>query len=210
MSKPRSSSFLNMESLKFQWLIKKSLALAILAVIGGLCEPGSAEAVSNKHLVASESATLPPSGAAKLCQTYRWACTHDSRVRTISEQVVHAIAQVNRRVNQTVRYISDQRQFNTPDHWSLPTARGGDCEDYALLKKQKLLEIGFPPQALLIATVLDKNRSGHAVLVVRTSDGDLILDNVTDRILPWAETGYLFLRMQDPQAPTRWVSVIGS
>lgn len=210
MSKHILTSFSHTTPVRGRPLFRTSLALVLLTATSGMFAPAAAQASSNKHLLASSHATLPPSGAAGLCQTYRWACTRDAGVRKVSAQAGDVMVRVNRQVNRTIRYVPDERQFKTADHWSLPTARGGDCEDFALLKKQKLLEMGFPPQALLIATVLDKNRSGHAVLVVRTTDGDMVLDNATDRILPWAETGYFFLRMQDPKAPSRWISIVSS
>jgi predicted transglutaminase-like cysteine proteinase len=56
---------------------------------------------------------------------------------------------------------------------------------------------------LLIAAVLDKKDKVHAVLVLRTEMGDYVLDNLTSRVLPWNTTGYAFLRMQDPNQPSR-------
>lgn len=193
-----------------QPIVSRSIAVAAISAAFSAFAPTAAEASSNNHLLITGKATVPPSGATQLCQTYHWACTGGQDTGKISSQVVDVVAKVNRKVNRSVRYVTDQKQFNAADHWSLPTARGGDCEDFALLKKQKLVKMGFPPQSLLIATVLDKSRAGHAVLVVRTAKGDLILDNATDRILPWSETGYVFLRMQDPKAPKRWVSVSSS
>jgi len=165
-----------------------------------------AHASSGQSFLVKHDAVKPPSGATHLCQSLPWACT--SGVGTVSAGDLAQIGRVNRQINGQVRNISDLRQFNQHEYWALPTHRGGDCEDIALLKKQTLLQMGFPPQALLIATVLDRQRFGHAVLVVRTDQGDMVLDNQTNRILPWAKTGYVFLRMQDPSAPQHWVSLI--
>ena len=44
----------------------------------------------------------------------------------------------------------------------------------------------------------------HAVLVLRSASGDYVLDNLTDAVRPWAETGYTFLKMQDPAHGERW------
>lgn len=120
-------------------------------------------------------------------------------------QVVHA---VNLRANRNIRPISDVAQYRVAERWALPTARGGDCEDYALFKKRELIRAGIPPDQLFVATVLDRKRQSHAVLVLRTGSQDLVLDNLTDRILPWKRTGYTFLRLQDPGQPTGWVSVL--
>ncbi|SPH18747.1 hypothetical protein DEA8626_02290 [Defluviimonas aquaemixtae] len=114
---------------------------------------------------------------------------------------------VNRAVNRKVREVSDLRQYGNDDVWALPTAKGGDCEDFALLKKKELIQRGVAPQNLLIATVLDRRGGPHAVLVLRTSHGDFVLDNLDSRILSWRQTGYTFLRMQDPSNPRRWNAV---
>ena len=115
---------------------------------------------------------------------------------------------LNREINASVPEISDIAQYGRLEVWELPTARGGDCEDIAMRKKRDLIDAGIAPQSLMLSTVLDRDLNAHAVLVFRDEDGDLVLDNLTDRILPWAETGYSFLRMQDPASPDRWRAVL--
>lgn len=177
----------------------------VLVTLGAAATQASTP--SEPYFLEAVSISAPPSGAAGLCRTYSWACT--TGAGRVDQRDSSMIARVNRIVNRDVRTVSDFRQFNRREHWSLPTARGGDCEDFALLKKQMLIQLGLPPQALLIATVLDRNRRGHAVLVVRTTAGDMVLDNQTNRIKLWSDTGYIFLRMQDPTSPKGWVSLIG-
>ena len=109
-----------------------------------------------------------------------------------------------------LRAIEDDRQYGVAEHWALPTRTGGDCEDFALLKKRELVSVGIDPSRLLLATVLDRQRNPHAVLVFRSDAGDLVLDNLTNQIRPWRATRYMFLQMQDPDRPTRWVNVFAS
>ncbi|WP_223162406.1 transglutaminase-like cysteine peptidase [Ruegeria intermedia] len=152
-------------------------------------------------------ASPPPAGAIQLCKTYSWACAKES-FRTLSlTSELEVVRQVNRSVNSSTREVPDRTQYKTVEKWALPTASGGDCEDIALLKKKELVKAGVSPKRLLIATVLDRSKSGHAVLVYRSSNGDMILDNQTNRIRPWSATKYLFLRMQDPNQPHRWIGV---
>jgi predicted transglutaminase-like cysteine proteinase len=150
-----------------------------------------------------------PRGAAHLCVNYSWACAHSGRRNTqiTQEQLTEAI-RINRRVNGSVRQISDMEQYGREDVWALPTARGGDCEDIALLKMLELIRAGLPPERLLLATVLDRNRQGHAVLVLRTGQGYYVLDNLTNEVRTWDQTGYTFIRIQNPDAPSTWVSVL--
>ena len=180
---------------------------SILTLVCLLFYPQFAVADSSKLFLVSGQVSAPPSGAVNLCQSYPWACSRNAKDDAVDRQLLQIITDINRLINREIHYISDLTQFKIPEHWALPTSRGGDCEDYALLKKQKLVDIGISPQALLIATVLDKRRKGHAVLVVRTTYGDMVLDIVTNRVLPWADTGYFFLRMQNPNAPEGWVTI---
>jgi predicted transglutaminase-like cysteine proteinase len=54
-----------------------------------------------------------------------------------------------------------------------------------LLKRKLLAERGLPRRAMRMTVVLDENRAGHAVLMVRTDRGDFILDNQRATVLPW-------------------------
>ncbi|MEL6645937.1 MAG: transglutaminase-like cysteine peptidase [Pseudomonadota bacterium] len=148
-----------------------------------------------------------PDGFNGVCQRYVWACENTrSRVKS-TEELLRVARSVNLTVNRSFDEVADQTQYNRQEYWALPTSIGGDCEDFALLKRQELMAMGVPGERLLIATVLDRQRRAHAVLVLRTDRGDMVLDNLTNRIKHWSATGYTFLRMQDPDAPSRWNAV---
>ena len=70
-----------------------------------------------------------------------------------------------------------------------------------------LMQAGWPREALLITVVRDKNGDGHAVLTVKTDKGEFILDNQTDDILLWSDTGYRFVKRQSQTDPNVWVSL---
>jgi predicted transglutaminase-like cysteine proteinase len=106
---------------------------------------------------------------------------------------------VNRTVNREFKQRDDDPGL-VGDRWELPNAvDGGDCEDLAIMKKAELLKRGWPASTLLL-TVGTLNGGGHAVLTVRTSDGDLVLDNMTDTIKPWTRTPYTYYARQKPNA----------
>ena len=148
----------------------------------------------------------PPKAARELCAQYDWACAgQGGSVAPSSETERALITEVNRRVNTSVRAVSDRRQYGHVDYWTLPSKAGGDCEDYALLKKKELIRLGLDPAKLLLATVLDHSRTPHAVLIYRSSKGDFLLDNLTDDVIDWRASAYIFLRMQNPEDPRRWV-----
>jgi predicted transglutaminase-like cysteine proteinase len=90
--------------------------------------------------------------------------------------------------------------------WSYPT-KVGDCEDYALEKRRQLMELGVPAGSLLITVVRQPNGDGHAVLTVRTSLGDFVLDNLEPRVLAWTETEYTYLKRQSERNSGVWVAV---
>ncbi len=181
------------------------VAAAILMAFAGSAL--AIDGAGNDAFLPVKRAAPAPTGASVICRVYDWACASGA-MTPAGADVLKVAAKVNMAANAAVRPISDQSQFSVAERWSLPTERGGDCEDYALLKKQKLIAAGVAPNRLLVAVVLDRKRQPHAVLVLRSDMGDFVLDNLNKRVLPWQKTGYAFLRMQDPRDPTRWVSVM--
>lgn len=169
--------------------------------------PGQAAMTGSGPRLDVKSATATPQGALDLCRRYSWACARGRSAR-LSARQIRTVRNVNRSINARVHQIADIVQYRLKDYWTLPTARGGDCEDIALLKKEELIRRGIPPGRLLLATVLDRQRNNHAVLVLRTERGDFVLDNLSNRMLPWTETRYSFLKMQNPAAPSHWVAVL--
>jgi predicted transglutaminase-like cysteine proteinase len=113
---------------------------------------------------------------------------------------------VNSRINRAVRPTTDQQLYGMPEYWAFP-GRYGDCEDYVLLKRKRLIERGWPAAALLITVLRDENNDGHAVLTVVTNKGDLVLDNKVDAIRPWSETPYTYYLRQSRSDPSKWVTL---
>lgn len=148
-----------------------------------------------------------PQGAGQLCDLYAFACANGSEGVAIDKAALDLAADINRKANRVIRPVSDLQQYRVEERWTMPSKRGGDCEDYALFKKQALIEAGFAPRQLLIATVLDRKGGSHAVLVLRTGKQDLVLDNLNNSLKPWNKTGYTFLRLQNPENPSQWMSV---
>jgi predicted transglutaminase-like cysteine proteinase len=115
--------------------------------------------------------------------------------------------QVNDFVNNKIAPVSDEDLYGEAEHWAYPTD-AGDCEDYVLLKKRFLENLGFAPEALLITVVLDEKREGHAVLTVTTQDGDYVLDNRRNSVMRWNNTNYKFLKRQSHSNPLQWVALV--
>ena len=183
----------------------RTLALAAAAAVSMAGAALAIDAGSQAAFLPVSGATSAPAGAASVCKLYDWACAGKTSATPVGADVLRMATVVNKAANRRIRPISDMDQYSTAEKWSLPTKRGGDCEDYALFKKLELIKAGVSADKLLIAAVLDKKNDVHAVLVLRTEMGDYVLDNLTSRVLPWNKTGYAFLRMQDPNQPSRWV-----
>ena len=83
----------------------------------------------------------------------------------------------------------------------------GDCEDYALTKQKKLMEMGFSVRALRLAVVDTPQREGHVVLTVVTDRGDYVLDNRSPWVLPWRKADYIWFKRQDPDHALAWVQL---
>jgi predicted transglutaminase-like cysteine proteinase len=153
--------------------------------------------------------SLPPVGFVRFCISNPGECKNVgrrvSRVE-LTPQNWNTLFTVNAEVNKDIAPISDQDQYGVPELWTYPT-KAGDCEDYLLLKKRDLENLGFDSGALLITVVLDEKNEGHAVLTVATDRGDFVLDNRRNDILVWAETGYTFLKRQSQQDPRAWVAL---
>lgn len=187
----------------------KAVAATVLALA---CAASPALAVdatrSGGGLLPLRAVVSAPGGAAGLCAKYSWACASGTSAAAFGAAQMEMAVKINRAANARIRPVTDLVQYNAAENWAMPTARGGDCEDYALYKKAKLIEAGVSPDRLLLATVLDRKGDSHAVLVLRTDTADLVLDNLRGAVKRWDETGYTFLRMQDPRDPARWVATM--
>ena len=107
---------------------------------------------------------------------------------------------------------ADQELFGVAEWWAVPTLRAdgsgkGDCEDYALLKRQILIKRGWPVSSLLMTVVRDEKGDGHAVLTARTAQGDFILDNKTSDLKLWSQTPYKFVMRQSYLNVKVWMSL---
>ena len=102
------------------------------------------------------------------------------------------LVRVNKRVNETIKPLSDLEHWGVVERWSYPADGYGDCEAYVLLKRRILIQSGWPRETLLVTVVRDKKGKGHAVLTVTTDKGDYILDNETEDIRLWWKTGLPF------------------
>jgi predicted transglutaminase-like cysteine proteinase len=97
------------------------------------------------------------------------------------------LREVNRFVNGW-RYRADSDNYGRSDYWATPLEffrRAGDCEDYVIAKYRSLRLLGMPADRLRMVVLQDAARDlPHAVLAVYLGDRILILDNLSDEVLP--------------------------
>jgi predicted transglutaminase-like cysteine proteinase len=147
---------------------------------------------------------LPPPGFNMFCAEYVDLCSTAGTV-SVMELTPGRRAElisVNSMVNSHIAERSDISTTGWGDVWTLPSTQG-DCEDFAIMKKAKLIERGWPASVLLLTVGRLKDR-GHTVLTVRTSDGDLILDNRTSEIRNWSQTSLRYYARQSQSDGIEW------
>lgn len=121
-----------------------------------------------------------------------------------------AVTSVNAEVNAAIRAEDDQRAYRQADYWAIPHATGrakpvGDCEDFALAKRERLLALGVPAEALSIALATTPQGLNHAVLLVATNEGEYVLDNLTPWVVHWTEARLTWRERQAPGQMLQWV-----
>lgn len=180
------------------------LALILLALL----IPGAAGAAS--PMLAAGGPTSIPIGALEFCQNRPTECGPNRQVMeemTLTQKRWTELLGVNTYFNQTIVPITDQQLYHTAEFWTYPNGYG-DCEDIALAKRRDLISKGWPASTLLMTVVKQADGEGHAVLLVRTDRGDLVLDNQDGRINLWSDTPYHFLKRQSQANSGDWVDLV--
>lgn len=170
--------------------------------------PGTASVVDSS-VMKTGRLTSQPIGHYEFCKIHRSECKAVSKpgpAPRVTEYGWSVIREVNTKVNFSVMPRTDMEIFGREEVWAYPDV-AGDCEDYVLLKRYMLIERGFSPADLLITVVRKPDGEGHAVLTIRSVDGDYILDNLVDTVKPWHETPYRYLKRQSSDNSGRWVTI---
>ncbi|MGV8937816.1 MAG: transglutaminase-like cysteine peptidase [Allorhizobium sp.] len=153
--------------------------------------------------------TSQPIGHYEFCQKYRAECNIRSKPSAAPRLTEHGwgvVREINLSVNTTITPMTDLEVYGREEVWAFPVD-AGDCEDFVLAKRQKLITAGFSPSDLLITVVRKPDGEGHAVLTIRTAGGDFVLDNLVDEIKPWYATPYSYLKRQATFDTGRWVTI---
>jgi predicted transglutaminase-like cysteine proteinase len=167
------------------------------------------QAVAASESMTTGSRTTQPIGHFQFCQRAPEECqqkTSGSRPAELTRALWAEMVDINNAINTAVTPRTDMEMWGQEEVWSYPDGLG-DCEDYVLEKRRELMAAGVPAGSLLITVVRQPNGDGHAVLTVRTTEGDYILDNLEPRVLAWQETEYTYLKRQSEKNSGAWVSI---
>lgn len=115
------------------------------------------------------------------------------------------LVRVNAEVNRAIEPMN-MHEGVADEKW-LISPRLGDCNDYAVTKRHKLLALGWPARNLLLAEVVTTWGEHHLVLVVRTREGDVVADNLNKTIRNWSKTPYRWVRVELPANPMFWATL---
>ncbi|AZO60444.1 MAG: transglutaminase [Mesorhizobium sp.] len=154
--------------------------------------------------------TSQPIGHYDFCKTHPSECNirpANLAPAKLTDALWRKLINVTARVNAAVKPMSDLDNYGKDEVWTYPDNGFGDCEDYVLEKRRQLYRMGISLADLLITVVRKPDGEGHSVLTVRTDKGDYILDNLTDKVQAWDETGYRYLKRQAIDNTGRWVSI---
>ena len=156
--------------------------------------------------------TLPPMAFTQFCLRYANQCKPQRMMfrpgpARLTAERWEDLKAVNSTVNAAI--VPERNTEGLAGEKWLIHPTSGDCNDYAVTKRSELLARGWPTHALLLSEVVTSWGEHHLVLVVRTSMGDLVLDNMTPQIRPWARAPYQWVRIQTPKNPNYWASLGG-
>jgi predicted transglutaminase-like cysteine proteinase len=184
--------------------------ILMTSIVALLASAAITQAQEQARFIGIGGVTSPPIGWTEFCIEYAPECdTAPSVPRDVvlSTRALLELKRINVAVNSTIKPMTDMDHWGVVERWNYPDDGYGDCEDYALQKRKLLMEAGWPREALLMTVVRDQNGNGHAVLTVKSDRGEYILDNQTNDILSWEDTGYRFVKRQSQFDPNVWVSL---
>lgn len=188
-------------------MVRRVAPLLVGVVLGLAAWMGSA--VAGPAFMPTGGRTSQPIGHYEFCQREPQECRQKTPRQApvkMSEQLWAALVRVNDDVNIEVMPKTDMEMWGVEEFWSYPT-NVGDCEDYVLEKRRRLMAMGVPAGDLLITVVQQPNGDGHAVLTVRTSGGDFVLDNLDPSVRRWSETVYTYLKRQSERNSGAWIAI---
>ena len=165
---------------------------------------------ANVDRISFDTPTLAPMAFVRFCMRYPKECAvHHLALRSEPVALTKArkseLEKINRDINRAIKPQKNLYGVMMEDWLLAPGA--GDCNDYAVTKRHKLLALGWPSRSLLLAEVILPSGEHHLILVVRTREEDFVLDNLNQNIRPVSQIHYQWVRAQQPKNSKFWSMV---
>jgi predicted transglutaminase-like cysteine proteinase len=188
--------------------------LSFLTILSCTSFSGGAEArgrsaQNSQTPIVDGAPTLAPFQHVRFCLHNPADCqsnTADSDRIELSAETSEMLNRVNRDVNASIIPVVKTYGSNLGDAWTIAPDMG-DCNDYAVTKRHELLQSGLSSKALRLSVVKTPEGIGHLVLIVVTTKGNVVLDNLTDEIRPWQNTDYQWIKIQSASNAKYWYEV---
>ena len=185
-------------------------AIAMIALFSVFPAAAASVDLSNPAFAQTSGPTSIPIGHSEFCKTHRSECGANRRVvdvEVLTEARWQSLIAINDRMNRDIVPVTDADLYRVEEFWTYPDGYGA-CEDIALAKRRELIADGWDASTLLMAVVREKNGEGHAVLMVRTDRGDLVLDNQDGMVRVWTDTPYQYIKRQSQRNAAEWVDIL--
>lgn len=158
--------------------------------------------------IKEKSRSIEPFAHVLFCTRTPAECADSSGPSSVelTREKKRELMEVNRRINYQINPQNDDAGAIGGDEWSL-APKSGDCEDYAITKRHALISQGWPASALRLAVARTSWGEGHLVLIVRTSKGDMVLDNMTNAVRNWRRSGLTWNMIQSSGNPRVWYHI---
>jgi len=178
-------------------------AILLPAAILAACAHGTPGGPPSRMLLGQPIS--PPIGSILFCRQNPHDCTPQppaTRQVAMTAELWTELRSVQQAVN---RQLSPMKAREVA--WHYAQDRRGTCVQYALEKRRRLLEIGWPAEALQLATAVVPGNIGHLVLVVDTTEGDWVMDNLRPDVVRWADLPYRWIARQNGASMSDWAAV---
>ena len=184
--------------------VKGIIAILLTAA---LCS-GAALAAKGTLKVNPDRPAIVPKGFISFCfREPEYCLPAPPQTVRMSQKRWDELKSVNSLYNETVSPVTDRQRHGVQEKWE-HADKFGDCEDYVLAKKSHLIATGWPRSSLLIAVVDIPNvptlERRHAVLLVKSTEGMLVLDNRESDIHQWEDVDYKWISVQSGSNPYVW------
>ena len=112
--------------------------------------------------ISEKGKIIPPFAQVLFCAQNPAECRDNNglAVITLTDKEMLQLKNVNSSVNRTMVGRNDPRNELNGDVWKV-NVRSGDCEDFALTKRSRLIAMGWSSRALRIATAFTPSGEGH-------------------------------------------------